>query len=316
MLPDYGVIFSGGKGTRMGSIGEYIPKPLFPLFDETLLRIQLEMIRDFISKKVYINTHHIYKKIEDEVSQWKIDNVETIREEVLLGNGGTVHSIANQLEKKYSGSLMTLNSDLLINLDNDLIVRMTQTLIKEGASCILGVRSVPKEDGYNMLVLDKDNYITGIEGDKTKQPEKYFTYLGFSIINLEKIRPQLGASAFFNSVAKLNDKNTLAFDLGDVEFLDFGTSQLYWDSVFKLSTGYSKSSILNFLKERNFLNESELNKGMINYRAPDMSHVFNFSKKNIEEAALENVIIISKKGKITSGNGIIFDDIKEPVSLI
>ncbi|PJB53459.1 MAG: nucleotidyltransferase family protein, partial [Bdellovibrio sp. CG_4_9_14_3_um_filter_39_7] len=51
-----GLILCAGKGTRMGAIGKVLPKPLWPLFEKTLIDWQIIQMMKLGIKNIYINT--------------------------------------------------------------------------------------------------------------------------------------------------------------------------------------------------------------------------------------------------------------------
>ena len=84
-------------GSRMGQIGQLLPKPLSPLGkDRTFLSILYEQIRKAGINKVYINTHHRYDLIREYVSRKM--NIEILPEPELLDVGGTIQSLANKVK--------------------------------------------------------------------------------------------------------------------------------------------------------------------------------------------------------------------------
>ena len=41
MQLDFAYILAAGKGTRMGEIGKVVPKPLWPIYEKSLLELQV-----------------------------------------------------------------------------------------------------------------------------------------------------------------------------------------------------------------------------------------------------------------------------------
>ena len=64
MLPERVLILAAGLGTRMGPLGEVLPKVLWPVFEKTLLELQIHFARELGAKSIYVNTFHQGAKIE------------------------------------------------------------------------------------------------------------------------------------------------------------------------------------------------------------------------------------------------------------
>lgn len=77
---DTAIIMSAGLGTRMGDIGKILPKPLWPLYEKSLLEIQIRYLKKKGISKIYINTHHHHDQIEKLLTDLNIENVEILYE--------------------------------------------------------------------------------------------------------------------------------------------------------------------------------------------------------------------------------------------
>ena len=58
MQIDYCLILAAGFGTRMGEIGKSLPKVLWPIFERSLLELQVEYAKSLGIQKIFINLHH------------------------------------------------------------------------------------------------------------------------------------------------------------------------------------------------------------------------------------------------------------------
>src|SRR3989344_5081767 len=57
------IILAGGKSTRLGAIGELIPKSLLPIYEISLLEKQIEEAFSAGIERVIISTHPIFESI-------------------------------------------------------------------------------------------------------------------------------------------------------------------------------------------------------------------------------------------------------------
>ena len=58
MIPPLGVILAGGRGRRMGPLGERYPKALLPVANRPLIAHHLQLLRDLGVSEVYVVTGH------------------------------------------------------------------------------------------------------------------------------------------------------------------------------------------------------------------------------------------------------------------
>ena len=63
---------SAGLGSRMGDIGSILPKPLWPVFEKTLLELQFDFYQWLGIEKNFINTHFQAPKIHDFIKRKKL----------------------------------------------------------------------------------------------------------------------------------------------------------------------------------------------------------------------------------------------------
>ena len=51
------LILAAGKGTRMGEIGKVLPKVLWPIYERSLLELQVQYAKSLGIKDIYIKNH-------------------------------------------------------------------------------------------------------------------------------------------------------------------------------------------------------------------------------------------------------------------
>jgi NDP-sugar pyrophosphorylase family protein len=104
---------SAGFGTRMGSIGKKLPKVLWPVFEKSIIELQVAYARSLGIDNIYINLHHMGEQIEEFCkSKASFEGVKFLWEKPeILDIGGAIHNLASQPEVKYKGKLLVLNAD-------------------------------------------------------------------------------------------------------------------------------------------------------------------------------------------------------------
>lgn len=227
-------ILSAGYGTRMGEIGKVLPKPLWPLFNQTLLSATINFWRRLGVQEFYANVHHLADQMIPELEAL---GVKPVHEEQLLGSGGAFH----HLKQKHPH----LKKVLSVNCDN-FAINLSLEKIKEhfdSEEHLIFAMPVQKSEKFNRLQIES-NKLTGIIKNYD-QPG--YTYSGVGIINLEKLEKRAGESSFFDSVAKMDGSTLVATDIFS-DFLDFGTAENYFDSSFDLIKNKTLNELLTACK--------------------------------------------------------------------
>ena len=109
------VIIAGGRGTRMGTLGEGLPKALLPVAGRPLLDYSLNLLRKYSITNVVICTGYLGEQIEHHVgngSKWGLQ-VRYSRESIPLGTAGCLRAI----DPMPSADFLVLYADLLIEMD-------------------------------------------------------------------------------------------------------------------------------------------------------------------------------------------------------
>lgn len=213
-----------GKGTRMGEFGKFLPKPLWPFFESTLLDFQIEYFKRLGFKNIIINTHHLYEQFKK-----YNDRVKILYEPELLGSGGSLHNI----KKRFPAlkKILISNPDIVFDLSKSQWTKFLTEANKDtventliGLSCCAG-------ESYNELVV-REGFFDGIQ----KAPErKYLTYSGIGVVDLRSFSYVAGESSFFKTIVNENLNKTVVMDLGQRNsYWDFGTLDLYTENILKI----------------------------------------------------------------------------------
>lgn len=258
MKVDNVLILAAGKGTRMGEIGKILPKVIWPIFNKSILELEISYAQKFSPKKVFINLYNSKDTIlEFAKDKPCFNDVEFIIEEEALDIGGAVHNLAKKLN--YEGNLLILNSDQFILLSEDKLKEFELTSKKSDATLL--VYSVDPKAGYGGLSI-KDNMATGlISKEDASTLNSLITYTGMSLIKLDKLKKLPGKSSFFSTVINFEKITPSTVNVDSCEYWDFGTLRRYKESLMNLKT--SNDVFVDFLKESGVVFEdskSEVNK--------------------------------------------------------
>jgi mannose-1-phosphate guanylyltransferase len=249
MQIDYCLILAAGFGTRMGVIGQKLPKILWPVFEKSLLELQVAYAKSLGIQKIYINLHYMGREIFDycnKLTAFK-DVIFLWEEPVILDIGGAIHNLASQKEINYRGKVLILNGDQFFYLRKNELDKILTPL--KHHHVLLFTYWVNASLGYNALEISEDRYVKGIKKNKDLIPDqKVETYTGISIIDLNRLDRVEGVSNFFDSVCPFHKKNIPAVLLENVEYWDFGTVKRYWETMFHIIRKYKSQASHPFLR--------------------------------------------------------------------
>lgn len=297
MQLDFAYILAAGKGTRMGEIGKRIPKPIWPIFEKSLLELQVAWCVELGLKKIYINAHYLADVLKNEVDKIQKNypvEIKVLFEDPLLDSGGCLHNLAEQPEVNYSGKILLINSDQFFFFDQLYLTEAFNKLSTEKTAAVLFGLPVKKEEAYNETVINKDGVLTEIK--KTDGSYDFVTYSGLGLIDLSRLKPIHGISKFFESVANYKNEKVYFVTPKKFEYWDFGTLPLYVQNIKKIhqlandqESGFIKflvknqALVLNKMNDRGYLN-------FLNKNAIDLNHKGRFVEDSIKYDELEQKI--------------------------
>jgi NDP-sugar pyrophosphorylase family protein len=249
MRIDYCLILAAGFGTRMGKIGEKLPKVLWPVFEKSLLELQVSYARSLGVQNIYINLHYMGEEILSYCKSKSVfEGVKFLWETPqILDIGGAVHNLASLPEIKYKGRLLILNSDQFFYLKKDDLFKISSPYEKSPA--ILFSHWVNSSLGYNSLNVSPDRFLHNItKNSELTTGQTVETYTGISIVDLSQLKKISGVSKFFESVCPYHEKKIPVILLENVEYWDFGTLDRYWETSLRILQTYKVNSTHPFLR--------------------------------------------------------------------
>ncbi|TRZ83057.1 NDP-sugar synthase [bacterium] len=95
------ILLAAGKSARLGKITKNIPKPMLKIKNEIVLAHNIEWLKKYNIKDIYINLHYlpdIIKSYFGDGSKWKV-KINYSYEKNILGTAGGVKKIINIYEK-------------------------------------------------------------------------------------------------------------------------------------------------------------------------------------------------------------------------
>jgi choline kinase len=297
------LILAAGFGTRMGKIGQSLPKVLWPVFEKPLLELQVAYAKSLGIPKIYINLHFM----GDQIEEWcrgrsAFEGVEFIWERgEILDIGGAIHNLASLPQVKYKGKLLVLNADQFFYLDQDYLKRSLAAHSK--ASVVLFNYLVNSSLGYNAVQVDGSRLMKSIIPNKELPSNSTVeTYTGISIVDLSKLTKVVGVSNFFVSVCDYKKQEIPTVLLENIDYWDFGTLRRYWETMHRILALYRVNSnhpFLRFLVAEKALKTWKINLQVASYHAKG-SRVINL---NPDEDILSDDETIIIRGKVPKSGG-------------
>lgn len=249
MQIDHCLILAAGFGTRMGSIGQKLPKVLWPVFEKSLLELQVQYARSLGVKNIYINLHYMGEEIESFCkTRHAFEDVKFLWEKPeILDIGGAIHNLAALPEVGYKGHLLVLNADQFFYIKPEDMIRILTPHAKKAS--VLFSYWVNSSLGYNALEIGANRVMKGIIKNKDLPPAKTVeTYTGISFIDLAQLERIPGKSAFFDSVCPYQKTEVTTILLENVDYWDFGTVKRYWETMHQILSTYKVQSTHPFLR--------------------------------------------------------------------
>lgn len=118
---NWAVIMAGGKGTRLGSITERIPKPMIKVAGRPILeRLVLNLV-GFGIRTVFLSVNHLAPVIEEHFGNGSKFgcSIHYLKETVPLGTGGSL----SLLPQPASEPVIVMNGDLITEVNIDRLLR-------------------------------------------------------------------------------------------------------------------------------------------------------------------------------------------------
>lgn len=118
------VIMAGGKGTRIASVTNDVPKPLIPICGKPVLEREIECLRDQGFNDIILTVSHMAEAIMDyfqDGSRLGV-NIRYYFEKEPLGNAGALFRLKKEIEDSKDDSFLLLNADSIFDIDFNRLV--------------------------------------------------------------------------------------------------------------------------------------------------------------------------------------------------
>ena len=164
-----GIIPAAGKATRMGYLGQILPKCLFPVYDKPIIHHVLETMRTVGVEQVYVIVNYHKDKIMEYLGQLEHEigvGIEFVIQPRLSGIADAIMLTSKFIEEPF---MVILGDDCTMTRS---LTSITRSFFEHDA---VAVEGVVREDKIEILRstcclrLDKDKRIVNIE-EKPQEP--------------------------------------------------------------------------------------------------------------------------------------------------
>ena len=228
------VVLAAGHGTRLRPFTCATPKPLMPVWGETMLERIVRMLRERGVDDIVVNSHHLHEQIRVWTDEYRKAaqaagdkvRIKVSYEPEILGNGGVLNPLREWIGED---PFYLVSSDIVMENVPDL----EKPFERLKTSGCIGVALVTEQGPRTIEVEPESKFVTcwrspdpGVEGT--------FTYCGFAILKpaiLKYVKPD-GFSSIVTAFEKAmmeGGKFIKAVGSKDLLWEDAGTIQRYID---------------------------------------------------------------------------------------
>ena len=151
------VILAGGLGQRLLPFTKIIPKPLLPIGEKSVLEIQLERLKSYDFKEIYLATNYKSEYIENYFRDNSPDGVTMLfsREKERLGTAGPLTLLKQNLDEPF----VVMNGDILSLIDFGKLYNFVR---EKDTVLTVAIKQMIIPFNFGNIFFEGD-YVTGIE---------------------------------------------------------------------------------------------------------------------------------------------------------
>ena len=184
------VIMAGGKGTRISSIANDIPKPMIQIEGKPVLEHEIECLKDQGFKDIIITVSHLGNIIMEyfgDGSRFGV-KIEYYFEDEPLGNAGALFKIKDKLTDDF----LLLNADAMFNVDFERFVKF-----HEENKALVTLFTHPNSHPYDsgLIIANKNKQVEQWLAKEDKRPEFYKNRVnaGLHVINTKILEKNISS---------------------------------------------------------------------------------------------------------------------------
>ena len=159
------ILLAAGKGKRLGELTKSVPKPMLRIGRKPILEYNIEWLRDYGIREIFINLHYLPDLIRNyfkKGKKWGV-KIEYSYEPNLLGTAGAVRKIFEDYQIKNSCNENKDNPFLVVYGDNLYEFNLSELKNfheKNKGIATIGLHEKEKVDQSGIVLLNDKNRIT------------------------------------------------------------------------------------------------------------------------------------------------------------
>lgn len=155
------IILAGGKGTRLQSVVQDLPKPMAPINGRPFLAILLDRLNDQGVSRVILSVGYKHETIMEHFGhQYRDITISYAIEDEPLGTGGGVKLAAQLCPDPY---FLLINGDTMFDID---IQKLVGYHLADRPSISIALHTVENQDRYGQVELDCCNNVVSFTEKK------------------------------------------------------------------------------------------------------------------------------------------------------
>lgn len=219
------VVLAAGLGTRLRPLTCAVPKPLMPVWGETMLARIVALLRSWGVEDIVVNCHYLHEQVE----AWCAANgCKASYEPEILGTGGVLNPLRDWIG---TDDFYLVNGDVVVEgLRSSRGLSGSKGL--EGSDEVIATCLVTEEGPRTIEVEPESGFVTNWKSDDAGYPGT-FTYCGLACLKadiLKYVEPS-GFSSIVKAYEKamMDGKFVKAVQPKDMLWTDAGTIASYID---------------------------------------------------------------------------------------
>ena len=182
------MLLAAGLGTRLHPYTLYRPKPLFPVLNEPLLILLLDMLVQAGYERVVVNCHHLADQIEAAVAGRS--EVILQHETEILGTGG---GLRKALPLFADGPVLVMNGDIYHNIDP------AHLMARHVAAALPVSMAMHEYQRFNSVAV-RDNKVRAFSSPAGfSESGELLAFTGIHVVHTDVIR-QIPKNQFFHII--------------------------------------------------------------------------------------------------------------------
>ena len=245
---------AGGKGTRLSSIANDIPKPMIPICGKPILEHQIECLKRNNLTDITLVIGHLGQHIKDYFADGSKFgcNISYFTETEPLGTCGALYKLYNE---DLSKDFLLLNGDVIFDID---FSRMFAFHKEKKALVTLAVHPNSHPFDSALIFTNSDNLVTGwINKEDERTIYKNQVNAGVHILSVDFLKkyPQVKEKVDLDrDLLKPNIKDGYIFAYSTPEYIkDMGTPERYAQVTEDIKNGIVQGKNLNVKQKAVFL---------------------------------------------------------------